>query len=328
MFQNKTVLVTGGTGSFGKRFINFFIDKKIKVKKLIILSRDELKQSEMREKYSTKKYKFLRYFIGDIRDKERLRFAFRDVDIIVHAAALKQVPSAEYNPTEYIKTNIIGAQNIIECALESNKVSRVLALSTDKAVLPINLYGATKLCSDKLFISANRIKGSRDLRFGVLRYGNVMMSRGSVIPIFLSSKKKYFTVTDKEMTRFSLTLDDSVNAAFYAIRNIKGGEIIIPKAKSYKITDLAHSIDNKKKIKIVGIRPGEKLHEVLICKSDAQFTYENKEYYIIKENLKDKNKLKGFKKVKKDFQYSSNLNKFLTKKELKKIISNQLQKND
>ena len=218
MFHNKTVLITGGTGSFGKRLIKTFIKKKIKIKKLIIFSRDELKQFEMEKTFSVKKYKFLRYFIGDIRDKERLKFAFRDVDIVVHAAALKHVPLAEYNPIEYIKTNITGAQNILEASLESSKVSKVLALSTDKAVSPLNLYGATKLCSDKLFLSANVIKGNRDIKFSILRYGNVMMSRGSVIPTFLKTKGSKFNVTSKDMTRFSLTLDDGVEAAFFALK--------------------------------------------------------------------------------------------------------------
>ncbi len=327
MFQNKTIFLTGGTGSFGKKFIKTFIEKKIKVKKLIIFSRDELKQSEMQDIYSIKKYKFLRYFIGDIRDKDRLEFSLRDVDIVVHAAALKQVPTAEYNPTEFIKTNIIGAQNIIECCLKNKRISKVLALSTDKAVSPLNLYGATKLCSDKLFLSANSIKGKQNISFSVLRYGNVMMSRGSVIPIFLNSKEKYFTVTDKNMTRFSLTLKEGIQASLYSLKNMVGGEIIIPKAKSYKILDLTNAIDNTKKIKLIGKRPGEKLHEILISKSDSEFTYENQNYFVI-NNFKSKGYKKGFKKVSKNFEYTSDKNIFLTIKELKKIIANQSIKND
>ncbi len=326
MFQNKTVLITGGTGSFGKRLVKTFLKKKINVKKLIIFSRDELKQFEMEKLYSVKKYKFLRYFIGDIRDKERLKFAFKDADIIVHAAALKQVPTAEYNPIEYIKTNIIGAQNILEAALESPKISKVLALSTDKAVSPLNLYGATKLCSDKLFLSANAIKGDQNIKFSVLRYGNVMMSRGSVIPVFLNTKDQHFNVTTKDMTRFSLTLDDSVKAAFFALNKMQGGEIFIPKAKSYKILDLAKAIDPKKKLKIVGKRPGEKVNEVLIPNVEAKNTYENKNYYIV-TNLNKVFKLSGFKKVPNNFSYVSNKNKFLSPSQIKKLILDQIKQN-
>ncbi|MDC1258165.1 polysaccharide biosynthesis protein [Pelagibacteraceae bacterium] len=327
MFQNKTVLITGGTGSFGKKLVTTFIQKKIKVKKLIIFSRDELKQFEMQKIYSPEKYKFLRYFIGDIRDKERLKFAFRDVNIVVHAAALKQVPTAEYNPIEYIKTNIIGAQNILEASLESNSISKVLALSTDKAVSPANLYGATKLCSDKLFLSANAIKGKQNIKFSVLRYGNVMMSRGSVIPNFLNTKDNHFNITDKRMTRFSLTLDDSVRAAFFGLKKMNGGEIIIPKAKSYRILDLAKAINDRKKLIYTGKRPGEKIDEVLIPNIEASSTYENKDYYVVMNHNK-KIKIKGFKKVKSNFSYISDENNFLSVAELKNIIESQLKKND
>lgn len=326
MFQNKTVLITGGTGSFGKRLVKTILMKKIKIKKLIVFSRDELKQFEMEKTFSVKKYKFLRYFIGDIRDKERLKFAFRDVDIVVHAAALKHVPLAEYNPIEYIKTNIIGAQNILEASLESPKVSKVLALSTDKAVSPLNLYGATKLCSDKLFLSANVIKGNRDIKFSVLRYGNVMMSRGSVIPTFLKTKSLKFNVTTKDMTRFTLTLDDGVEAAFFALKKMQGGEIIIPKAKSYRILDLTKAIDPRKTINIIGKRPGEKINEVLIPNTEAKSTYENKNYYIVM-NLDKKLKIKGFKKVNKKFMYTSNKNQFLSPSQIKKLISKQMKSN-
>ncbi len=326
MLQNKTILITGGTGSFGKRFVKTIIDKKIKVKKLIIFSRDELKQFEMEKVFSIKKYKFLRYFIGDIRDKERLKFAFRDVDIIIHAAALKQVPLAEYNPIEYIKTNIIGAQNILEASLESPKVTKVLSLSTDKAVSPQNLYGATKLCSDKLFLSANAIKGNRNIKFSLLRYGNVMMSRGSVIPFFLNSKNPRFNVTTKDMTRFSLTLDEAINAALFALKKMNGGEIFIPKAKSYKILDLTKAIDNTKKINIIGKRPGEKINEVLIPNEEASNTYENQAFYIV-TNFDRKLEIKGFKKVNRNFSYVSNNNEFLTSAQIMKLIYSQ-KKND
>ncbi len=322
MFLNKTILITGGTGSFGKRFVQTFINKKIKVKKLIVFSRDELKQFEMQKTYSTDKYKFLRYFIGDIRDKERLKFAFRDVDIVVHAAALKQVPTAEYNPIEYVKTNIIGAQNILEAAIESKRISKVLALSTDKAVSPINLYGATKLCSDKLFLSANAIKGDQEIKFSILRYGNVMMSRGSVIPSFLNSKGKKLKVTTNDMTRFSLTLDKSIEAALYALNNMQGGEIIIPKAKSYKILDLVKAIDSKKKIEVIGKRPGEKINEILIPNTEAENTYENKDYYAVM-SFNKKLKISGYKKVNKNFSYTSDKNKFFSVEEIKKLISDQ-----
>jgi UDP-N-acetylglucosamine 4,6-dehydratase len=319
MFLNKTILITGGTGSFGKKLVKAFIDKKIKLKKLIVFSRDELKQFEMQKVFNRKKYKFLRYFLGDIRDKERLKFAFRDVDIVVHAAALKQVPTAEYNPIEFVKTNIIGAQNILEASIESQKVKKVLALSTDKAVSPINLYGATKLCSDKLFLSANAIKGDQEIKFSILRYGNVMMSRGSVIPSFLNTKDKNLKITAKDMTRFSLTLDESIKAAFFALEKMQGGEIFIPKAKSYKILDLANAIDPKKKIEIIGKRPGEKINEILIPNTEADNTYENKKYYVVM-SFNKKIKINGFKKVDENFSYTSEKNNFFSVKELRKLI--------
>ena len=322
MFKNKNILVTGATGSFGKKFIETLVKNKANLKKLIIFSRDELKQSEMQKHLPEKKFKQLRYFLGDVRDKERLKFAVREVNIIVHAAALKQVPTAEYNPIEYIKTNIIGAQNIIECALENKNIQKVLALSTDKAVSPVNLYGATKLCSDKLFLSANLIKGNSDLKFSILRYGNVMMSRGSVIPIFLKTKKNYFEITHKDMTRFSLTLEDGVNSAVYSLNHMQGGEIFIPKAKSYKILDLAKAINPQKKLKIIGIRPGEKIHETLISQAESLSTYEKRGYFIINSHGKENN-YKKLKKVNDNFVYSSNQNSYMSINELKKIIKDQ-----
>lgn len=322
--NNKTILITGGTGSFGKSFLSFVIKNNIRVKKLIIFSRDEFKQFNLEKELSEKHLAFVRFFLGDIRDKERLRTAFKDVDIVIHAAALKQVPSAEYNPIEYIKTNINGAQNIIEASIESN-VKKVIALSTDKAAAPINLYGATKLCSDKLFVAANNITGKQKISFSVVRYGNVMGSRGSVIPFFLSkSKNKYLPITDINMTRFNITMDEAINMVNWSLRNLKGGEILIPKIPSYRILDLAKAINSKAKIKIIGKRQGEKIHEDLITKTDAQDTYQLKNYYIIiSDSIKNKfyNKAK-LKKVKSDFFYNSGSNKrFLDIKELKNLIN-------
>ena len=258
MFNKKSILITGGTGSFGKEWVRHLLKKYKKIKRLVIFSRDELKQFEMEQEFSVKKYPCMRYFIGDIRDRERLTMALRDIDYVIHAAALKQVPTAEYNPIETIKTNIIGAQNLIEACLE-NKVEKVVALSTDKASSPINLYGATKLCSDKLFIAANNIKGKKKISFSIVRYGNVMGSRGSVIPSFIKSKKTgSLTITDKRMTRFNLTLLNSVEMVEWSFKNSIGGEIFVPKIPSYKILDLAKAICPNCKIKTVGIRTGEK----------------------------------------------------------------------
>jgi UDP-N-acetylglucosamine 4,6-dehydratase len=317
-FQNKTILITGGTGSFGKKFLNEILNNNSNFKKIIILSRDELKQSQMQEEF-TKHKKKIRYFLGDIRDKERLRSAFENVDIIVHAAALKQVPAAEYNPIEFIKTNILGAQNIIEVALEKN-VNKVIALSTDKASAPVNLYGATKLCSDKLFLAANNYSGGKKTIFSVLRYGNVMMSRGSVIPIFLKRENNIFPVTSVKMTRFSITLLESVKFCLNVIKIAKGAEIFIPKLKSYRITDLIKSINPKARIKIIGIREGEKLDEELISSHDSKDLYDVGKYYVYCSfNPFKKNYLK-FKKVKEGFTYNSKNNDFYSISELKKII--------
>ena len=310
--KSKKILITGGTGSFGKKFLELYLKK---YKRVIVLSRDELKQFEMEKKYSLKKYPNIRFFLGDIRDKERLKFAFKDVDIVLHAAALKQVPRAEYNPIEYIKTNVLGAQNIIECALNTN-VEKVIALSTDKAVSPVNLYGATKLCSDKLFIAANNIRGKFKKKFSVLRYGNVTMSRGSVIPFFLNNKTNIFEVTDTKMTRFCITLEESVKAAQWVINNAKGGEIFIPKSPSYRILDIVKAINKKAMIKIIGIRDGEKLYEELISKNDNEQVYDRGRFFIL--NRKKLN----YKKVSKNFSYNSSNNpNFYTIKDLKRIIS-------
>jgi UDP-N-acetylglucosamine 4,6-dehydratase (inverting) len=283
MFRNKTLLVTGGTGSFGKSFVIKLLTKYSEIKKIIIYSRDELKQFEFND-YLTKlklKKNNYRFFIGDVRDKDRVKYALKDVDYVVHAAALKQVPAAEYNPFEFIKTNIIGAQNIIEASLEAN-VQKVIALSTDKASSPINLYGATKLCSDKLFIAAQNYSGKKNIKFSVVRYGNVLGSRGSIIPILIKAKdEKYFRVTHKEMTRFNITLDAAVNFVIDCLKNTRGGEIFIPKLKSYRILDICKAMDENKPIKILGIRPGEKLHEQMFSEFDCENIIEDNKKYII-----------------------------------------------
>ena len=324
--QKNSYLITGGTGSFGNAFVEKLISSKKKISKLIIFSRDELKQSIMASNYPQKKYKFIRFFLGDVRDYERLLTATKGIETIIHAAALKQVPSTEYNPFEAVKTNILGAQNIISASL-ANGVKKVIALSTDKACAPINLYGATKLCSDKLFISANNIKGKNDIKFSVVRYGNVFGSRGSVFNIFKKFKKKtYFPITDKAMTRFNITLDEGVDLVMSSLTKNFGGEIVIPKLKSFKIIDLATAIKKDNKFKVIGIRPGEKIHEQMISKSDSFSTLEMKNSYVIlpQNNQKIftyyKNKFKA-KKVSLNFEYSSDLNgKFLSTNELQKII--------
>lgn len=282
--NNKSILVTGGTGSFGKMFIKNILDQFPSVKRLVVYSRDELKQFEMQQEFSPQKYPAMRYFIGDVRDAERLTRACEDVDIIVHAAALKQVPAAEYNPFECIKTNVLGAKNIIDAAMKNN-VNCVVALSTDKAAAPVNLYGATKLCSDKLFVAANNSKGSRDLRLSVVRYGNVIGSRGSVIPFFLNKRKNgELPITHAEMTRFNISLMDAVQMVMFAIEKSIGGEIFIPKLPSYRITDVATAVCPLCTQKIVGIRPGEKLHEEMITPSDSFNTIELDDYYVICPN--------------------------------------------
>lgn len=281
MLNGKSILVTGGTGSFGKKFIETILTKYPEVKKVIVYSRDELKQFEMSQVFSIQKYPQIRYFIGDVRDGARMKRACEGVDIIIHAAALKQVPAAEYNPMECINTNIFGAENVINAALDCG-VSKVVALSTDKAAAPINLYGATKLCSDKLFIAANNMKGSRDLSFSVVRYGNVLGSRGSVVPFFLKQRSTgTLPITDEKMTRFNITLEEGVNMVLYALENAWGGELFVPKIPSYKITDVAKAIGPECRQEIVGIRPGEKLHEEMITESDSLNTLDCGKYYVI-----------------------------------------------
>ena len=281
MLNNKTVLITGGTGSFCKQFIKTILERYQDVKKIIIYSRDELKQFEIKQRYPTKDFPQLRFFIGDVRDQQRMIQACEGVDVIIHAAAIKQVDTAEYNPTECIKTNITGAENVIHAALQCG-VKNVVALSTDKACAPINLYGATKLASDKLFAAANNIKGSKDIRFSVVRYGNVMGSRGSVIPFFMQKKEEgLLPITHEEMTRFNISLQDGVNMVMYALDNHLGGEIFIPKIPSYKILDIAQAIAPGCPTKVVGIRPGEKLHEEMITDTDSLNTIDLGKYYAI-----------------------------------------------
>jgi len=332
--NKKNILITGGTGSFGQVFIGELLKKN--VNKIIVYSRDELKQSVLKEKYVThKNFRKLRFFIGDVRDEERLNLAFKNVDIVIHAAALKQVDTAEYNPTEFIKTNILGSQNVMHAA-EKNNVKKVIALSTDKASSPINLYGATKLCSDKLFISANFFLGKRI--FSVVRYGNVEGSRGSVMPLFINQKKNnYLNVTDERMTRFSLSLENSVNLVLWTIKNSIGGEIVVPKIPSYRILDLAKAVnsDNKIKIKIIGTRPGEKIHEEMISEYESLNTLELKDKFIILPKFNDRHykfdvkKMETYyykkffaKKNNNSFVYDSGSNNnFLTIKQLIKTIS-------
>ncbi|MCZ8501951.1 UDP-N-acetylglucosamine 4,6-dehydratase (inverting) [Vibrio sp. J383] len=281
MLNNKSVLITGGTGSFGKQFIKSILEQYDDVKKIIIYSRDELKQSEIKLQYPSKDYPQLRFFIGDVRDQNRLIQACEGVDVIIHAAAIKQVDTAEYNPTECIRTNVDGAENVINAALQCG-VKDVVALSTDKACAPINLYGATKLASDKLFAAANNIRGSKDIRFSVVRYGNVMGSRGSVIPFFMKKKEEgLLPITHEEMTRFNISLQDGVNMVMYALENHLGGEIFIPKIPSYKILDIAEAVAPGIATKVVGIRPGEKLHEEMITDTDSLNTIDLGRYYAI-----------------------------------------------
>ena len=278
--------MTGASGSFGKQFLRTVLSR-YEPSRLVVFSRDELKQFEMSQEFSTADYPALRYFIGDVRDKERLSRALEGIDTVIHAAALKQVPTAEYNPFECIKTNVLGAQNVIEAALDAH-VTRVVALSTDKAAAPVNLYGATKLCSDKLFIAANNMRGSRDLRLSVVRYGNVMGSRGSVIPFFLEKRKSgVLPITDPNMTRFNISLAEGVEMVLYALEHSLGGEIYIPKIPSYRITDVAEAVGPECSFPVVGIRPGEKLHEEMITSSDSPNTIHNDRYYVIVPMLCD-----------------------------------------
>lgn len=326
MLDNKSILVTGGTGSFGRAFVRTVLKKYPGVRRLVIYSRDELKQYEMAQEFSPQENPALRYFIGDIRDQDRLRRALEGIDIVVHAAALKQVPAAEYNPFECIKTNVLGAQNVIESCLDTG-VTNVVALSTDKAAAPINLYGATKLCSDKIFTAANNIRGARDLRLSVVRYGNVIGSRGSVVPFFLNKRESgVFPITDPTMTRFNISLEEGVDMVLWALENAIGGEIFVPKIPSYRITDVAEAIGPECEIKIVGIRPGEKIHEEMITTSDSLNTVDLGPYYAIlpstgDEYVEDYMKKRGGKPVEPGFAYNSGTNPdFLNVEQIRALI--------
>jgi UDP-N-acetylglucosamine 4,6-dehydratase (inverting) len=323
--EGKSVLVTGGTGSFGKRFIETVL-RDHRPRRVVVFSRDEFKQFEMSHRLSTERYPQMRYFIGDVRDKERLYRAMEDVDVVVHAAALKQVSAAEYNPFEAIKTNVIGAQNVIETAMDRG-IRKVAALSTDKAAAPVNLYGATKLCSDKLFVAANNFKGRHDIRFSVVRYGNVMGSRGSVIPFFMKKRQEgVLPITDTRMTRFNITLQEGVSMVLHALRHMWGGEIFVPRIPSYRILDLAKAIAPESEHKIVGIRPGEKLHEEMITATDAMSTLEFENYFVILPSMPLWDVDRYMKTFSGDycrtgFAYSSGTNiDFLTVEELRELI--------
>ena len=322
MINNKAVLVTGGTGSFGKKIVKTIL-ARYEPRRVIIYSRDELKQYEMQQEFSAP---CMRYFIGDVRDKDRLARALEGIDIVIHAAALKQVPAAEYNPFECIKTNVLGAQNIIESCLDSS-VTQVVALSTDKAAAPINLYGATKLCSDKLFTAANNIRGGRNIKFSVVRYGNVMGSRGSVVPFFMAKRStKVLPITDPEMTRFNISLQEGVNMVLWALQNAQGGEIFVPKIPSYRILDLAKAIGPDCDFPVTGIRPGEKIHEEMITASDSLNTVDLGKYFAILPSASDHTvenycAAHGGKPVPPGFAYSSGTNShFLSIKDLIEFV--------
>ena len=323
MLNGKNILITGGTGSFGKKCTETIL-KRYQPNRLIIFSRDELKQFEMAQVFSDKEYPCMRYFIGDVRDKERLNRAFHGVDYAIHAAALKQVPAAEYNPFEAVKTNIFGSQNVINVAIDQ-KVKRVVALSTDKAANPVNLYGATKLCADKLFVAGNAYVGREETRFSVVRYGNVVGSRGSVIPFFLKRREDgVLPITDSRMTRFWITLEQGVDFVLQCLENMVGGEIFVPKIPSMNIMDLAKAVCPNCRTEIIGIRPGEKLHEVMVPRDDARETMEFEDYYVIKPAFRYFARRffdEDCKPVPEDFEYNSGTNeKWLTVDELHDMI--------
>lgn len=329
MLNDKCILVTGGTGSFGQAFVRTVLSRYPNVRRVVIYSRDELKQFEMAQQFPPSKYPQLRFFIGDVRDAPRLTRAMEGVDYVVHAAALKQVPAAEYNPFECIKTNVLGAQNLIEACLD-NKVQRVVALSTDKAAAPVNLYGATKLCSDKLFVAANNIVGQRPLRFSVVRYGNVMGSRGSVVPFFMDRRASgVLPITDPNMTRFNISLQEGVDMVLWSLENAWGGEILVPKIPSYRITDVAAAVAPDAAQTIVGIRPGEKIHEEMITASDSPNTVDLGQYYAILPSagsytLADYCAQTGARQVEPGFAYDSGSNvDFLSVPQLQEMISSQ-----
>lgn len=330
MLNDKSILITGGTGSLGKRLVYRLLSEYPGIKRLVIFSRDELKQFEMAQEFPSSTYPQIRYFIGDVRDAERVTRSLEGIDVVIHAAALKQVPTAEYNPFECIKTNVIGAQNLIEGCITAG-VKNVVALSTDKAAAPVNLYGATKLCSDKLFVAANNIRGHHDIRFSVVRYGNVMGSRGSVIPFFMEQRKKgVIPITDPAMTRFNISLDGGVDLVLHALEHSIGGEIYIPKIPSYRITDVAEAIAPGVPQTNVGIRPGEKLHEEMITSSDAPNTLETAKNYVIVPMLFQETRDElmaryaahhGGKAVPVNFSYNSGENtEWLTVDEMRNLI--------
>lgn len=334
MLSHKSILITGGTGSFGKAFVRTVLQRNPDIRRLVVFSRDELKQFEMAQEFPESEYPALRYFIGDVRDADRLRRALEGIDVVIHAAALKQVPAAEYNPFECIKTNVLGAQNVIEACLDTD-VRRVVALSTDKAAAPINLYGATKLCSDKLFTAANNIKGQRDLRFSVVRYGNVMGSRGSVIPFFLERRKTgVLPITDPAMTRFNISLQEGVDMVFWALENAMGGEIFVPKIPSYRITDVAKAIGPECEFPVIGIRPGEKIHEEMITASDSFNTVDLGRYFAIlpsagAHSVQQYCAISGGKPVAPGYAYDSGSNPdFLSVDQLQQLISTHVSRLD
>ena len=333
MLDQKSLLITGGTGSFGKAFVKTVLKKYPAIKRLVIYSRDEQKQYEMAQQYPRDQYPMVRFFIGDVRDAERLKTALKGIDTVVHAAAMKHVPIAEYNPMECVKTNIIGAENLINACLESG-VENVVALSTDKAAAPINLYGATKLVSDKLFVAANNIKGSKNIKFSVVRYGNVMGSNGSVIPFFLKRKKDgVLPITDTGMTRFNISLDEGVDMVLYALGNAWGGELFVPKIPSYRITDVVKAIGPECEHPVIGVRPGEKIHEEMITSSDSFSTYDLGRYYVILPQIPVWNMekyLAHFKpsKVPEGFSYGSGTNpEWLSVEQLRGLIKEHVDPN-
>jgi len=329
MLDNSSILITGGTGTLGKALTRKILANYPKVKRLVIYSRDEQKQFFMSKEFPESKYPNIRYFIGDIRDYSRLKRALNNIDYVIHTAAMKHVPIAEYNPMECIKTNVLGAENLINACFSKN-IKKVVALSTDKAAAPINLYGATKLTSDKLFIAANNIKGTNDIKFSVVRYGNVMGSNGSVIPYFISIKDKgEFPITDPKMTRFNILIDEGVDLVLYTLKHGWGGEIYVPKIPSYRITDLAKAISPTNKHKIIGLRPGEKIHEEMITSSDSFFTYDLGKYFAIlpsNPSWNIKKYISNFNaiKVPDNFSYNSGQNEnFISIMNLKKLIYDQ-----
>ena len=333
MLENKTILITGGTGSFGKAFVRTILERYPNIPRLVIFSRDELKQFEMAQEFREQDFSGLRYFLGDVRDQNRLRRALEGIDIVVHAAALKQVPAAEYNPMEFIHTNVLGAENVIQACLDTD-VKRVVALSTDKAAAPINLYGATKLCSDKLFIAANNIKGKRELSLSAVRYGNVMGSRGSVIPFFLNKRHEgVIPITDPNMTRFNIMLQEGVEMVLWTIENGVGGEIFVPKIPSYRITDVAKAIAPNCEHRIVGIRPGEKVHEEMITSADSLTTVDLGKYYAIlpitnSYNVESYCDRMNATPVKPGFNYNSGENdQFMTVEEIRESIQTHVDPN-